>query len=156
MRSLLGAVLGLAACSPGGVVDVADRSHDVVSPRGSVDPPQGYEYVVKKPHGTLALAEARGLDPEVARRACDRLADQMDACLAGLDNKGALHAGAARVVAAVDGAGRVGPPLVRVSAGGDAKAAALLCLVAPIRGIAFPVAGDAGARGLAVEAAWPP
>lgn len=155
MKRLL-VVVGLAACSPGGVVDVADRSPDIVRPRGSGDGPEGYEYVVKKPHGTLALAEARGLDPAVARRACDSLAEGMEACLAGLEKKGPLPAGAVRIVAAVDGAGAVGPPIVRVSAGGDAKVAALLCLVAPARRLVFPVAGDAGARGLAVEAAWPP
>ena len=145
----------LCACSPGGAVDVADRSHDVVRPPGSADPPEGYEYVIKKPHGTLALAEGRGLDRDVARRASERLAEGMERCLASLEKGAPIVPGAVRVVAPIDAAGAVGQPLVKVSAGGDAAATALLCLVAPVKMMAFPTGGDAGARGIAFEATWP-
>lgn len=148
--------LALVACSPGGAVDVADRSHDVVRPAGSDTPSEGYEYVVKKPHAVLALAEARGVERENARRASERLADALEACLAKLEQQRPLTPGAVRIVAPIDVGGAVGQPLVRVSSGGDAATVALLCVVAPLRMQLFPAGIDAGSRGMAFEIAWPP
>jgi hypothetical protein len=141
------------SCSPSGPRDASDpHAHDVVTH----EIPEGYEYVVKKPHGVLALAEARGIPKDSARRAMDRLATDFDACLADLERKGTLKPGAARVVVPLGAGGIAGQPLVRVSEGPDTTATTILCIVAPVKMLAFPPASptEAGAPGMAIEATW--
>lgn len=154
MRSA--AVLLVVACSPNGPRDVADpRAKETTQ----VAPPsEGYEYVVKKPHGVIALAESRGVPKESARAAMDRLANDFEACLAELAKRGQGRQGAARVVLPLDVGGAPLQPLVKVSEGSDATATTILCVVAPAKMLAFPVPTptEAGAPGLAIEASWPP
>lgn len=156
-RAALGAALGaaLSGCAPAGPRDVSDRGHDVVA-----RPDEGYEWVVRTPHGVVALAESRGVPKDAAKRAVERLAQRFDACLADLEKKAPLAPGAARVIVPVDDGGLALQPLVKVSdSGAQTTATTVLCLVAPIRQLAFPPpgpAGDAGTRGLAIEASWPP
>jgi hypothetical protein len=117
---------------------------------------QGYEYVARRPLAVVALAEARGIAPDVARSTIDRLADQLDACATEQAQRGAPTEGAARVVAPIESNGTVGVPSVRIDPGvggvGVAQSA-IVCFVAPVRLLTFPSA-DAGARGIAVEALW--
>jgi hypothetical protein len=143
-----------AAC--GGGRDVVGPSHDVVvEDKGTARAVEGYDYVAKRSFSVVALAEARGLAPEVARAAVDRIADSLDTCVTERGRKGELARGAARVVAQIGPGGAVEATSVRVDPGAGAPggAGALLCLVAPIRLLGFPPA-DAGARGFAIEALW--
>jgi len=136
------------------------ESRDVVvtsaGPAGSAGGPagdQGYDYVARRPLAVVALAEARGLDPVVARAAIDRLADALDTCATEEGRKGTLVNGAARVVAQIDGDGRVAGTSVRIDPGTGVAQNAVVCLVAPAKMLAFPPS-DAGARGIAIEALW--
>jgi hypothetical protein len=113
----------------------------------------GYEYVAKRPLAVVALAEARGIPPDVARLAVDQIADSLDVCTTEQGSGGTVPRGAARVIAQVGQSGAVEATSVHIDPGAGVPAAALLCLVAPIRQLAFPAA-DAGARGLAIEALW--
>jgi hypothetical protein len=114
---------------------------------------QGYEYIAKRPLATVALAEARGIDPDVAKAAIDRLADALDTCATEEGRRGTLVTGAARVVAQVDGNGSVAGTSLRVDPGQGVLENAAVCLVAPVKLLAFP-ASDGGARGMAIEAIW--
>jgi hypothetical protein len=155
--------LGLA-CGSGGARDTVPESHDVRVPYPSAQAAAaggapGYEYVARRPLALVALAEARGIAPEVAREAVDRLADALDACAteavqaAARGKSGAHTEGAARVVAPVEESGRVGAPSVRIDPGEGVAESAIVCLVAPVRLLVFPPV-EAGARGIAVEALW--
>lgn len=115
--------------------------------------PQGYEYVARRATAVVGLAEARGLDPRIARAAVDRLADALDACAAGERRKGEPGQGAARVVAQIEPGGAVGGTTLRAEPGEGVAREAALCLVAPVRLLTFPPA-DSGSRGLALEALW--
>jgi hypothetical protein len=118
-------------------------------------PVEGYEYVARRKLGTVALAEGRGLPKEVAGRAVDALADRLQACAADLAKSGQLVRGATRVVAAIEPDGTVNGLNVKVSQGKAAAANAILCVISPLRALTFPVQdGDAGARGIAIEATW--
>ncbi len=145
----------LAACAggPGEAHDAVPESRDVVvnnpGPAGEL----GYDYVARRPLAVVALAEARGLDPVVARAAIDRLADALDTCATEEGRRGTLVNGAARVVAQIDGDGRVSGTSVRIDPGAGVAPNAVVCLVAPAKMLAFPPA-DAGARGIAIEALW--
>ena len=144
------------SCAGGPARDSIPQSRDVrVLDAGLSSPPssQGYEYVAKRPLAMVALAEARGISPEVAREAIDRIADALDACATDQQRQGAAAEGAARVVAAVEPDGSVGPPTVRVDPGEGVARSAIVCFVAPVRLLRFPPV-DAGARGIAVEALW--
>jgi hypothetical protein len=146
------AVPVLAAC-PGDTRDVATggTEHTVVDAGGPVE---AYEHVAKRAHAMVGLAEARGLDKGAAKQAVELLADRLEGCVAQERARGPVPAGAVRVVAYVDAAGAVGPPKV-TSSGGDAGRIALLCVAAPLRLLAIPPVGDAGATpGLAIEASW--
>jgi hypothetical protein len=101
----------------------------------------------------VALAEARGIAPEVAHRAVDQLADALDTCVTLRGRAGGHVDGAARIVAAIDDDGSVGRPNVRLDPGNGVAESAIVCLVAPVRLLVFP-ATDAGARGIAIEALW--
>ncbi len=154
----LAGVLWLCACAGGEGRDTVPESHDVVVTAGSAGAggragDQGYDYVARRPLAVVALAEARGLDPVVARAAIDRLADALDTCATEEGHKGTLVNGAARVVAQIDGDGRVAGTSVRFDPGAGVAQNAVVCLVAPAKMLAFPPA-DAGARGIAIEALW--
>lgn len=114
---------------------------------------QGYDYVARRALGVVALAEARGIDPAVARAAVDRLADALDACVTEQGREGPPVEGAARIVARVESDGTVSAANLRVDPGAGTAATAALCLIAPLRQLSFGAA-DAGARGLAIEALW--
>jgi hypothetical protein len=146
---------GLAAFACGGGTgrDVVPETHDTRGPAGPVQDPQGYEYVARRPLALVALAEARGIAPAVARSAVDQLADALDTCVTLRGRSGGHVDGAARVVAAIDDSGSVMSPKVRIDPGEGVAASAVVCLVAPVRLLTFPAA-DAGARGIAVEALW--
>jgi hypothetical protein len=156
------AALGLVAC--GACAAVGGDGHDVGPPsptwhdvRVAESPrdagAQGYEYVAKRPLGVVALAEARGIDPDVAKAVVDRLADALDTCATEQGRKGALVNGAARVAVQIDDSGNITGTNVRVDPGAGVAENAVLCFVAPVKMLTFPPA-DAGARGFAVEALW--
>ena len=152
------AAVALVACASagGGGRDVVPESHDVqVTDAGPAASTQGYDYYAKRPLGTVALAEARGIDQDVARAAIDRVADALDACAAEQGRRGALTNGAARVVAQIDERGLVAGTNVKIDPGPGVVTTAVACFVAPIKMLVFPPT-DAGAvqRGIAVEAIW--
>jgi len=144
----------LSCAAPAGR-DTVPSSRDVVAADagGPSRSAEGYEYVARRPLGVVALAEARGIEPAVARAAIDHLADAVDACAEDERRKGTPVEGAARVVAQIDGDGRVAGATVRVDPGPGVAQSAVLCLVAPARLMTFPPA-DGGMRGLAIEALW--
>lgn len=114
----------------------------------------GYEYVARRPHGVIALAEARHVNHEAARAIVERLADELERCASGLEAEGLLVRGAARVVAIADPSGA--PALnVRVAPGDDVAHNALLCIVSPVRATSLPSDGR-GTPGIAIEATWGP
>jgi hypothetical protein len=135
--------------------DVVPESRDirVLDAGAATESAQGYEYVTRRPLALVALAEARGIEPEVARQAVERLADALDACVTDQARKGIVVHGAARIVVPIDGNGTVGAPNVRIDPGSGVAESAVVCLVAPARLLAFPPV-DAGARGMAIEALW--
>jgi hypothetical protein len=136
--------------------DAVPESRDVRVGGTDTQQSQGYEYVARRPLGVVALAEARGIDTAIAHAAIDRLADALDACATEEGRKGTLADGAARVIAQVDASGAIAAARVTQIDPGDAVARnAVVCLLAPVKLLAFPpAAGDAGARGLAIEALW--
>jgi len=152
----------------GGGRDVVAESRDVrgVDPGGAPDAApskDAYEYVARRPLGTVGLAEGRGLPRDVAQRATDSVADAMQRCAGDLAARGKLVAGAARVVALIGPDGNLGGLQVKVAPGADVTANAILCFIAPVKSLTFPTLDrDAGAaaraaqRGLALEAAWGP
>jgi hypothetical protein len=146
---------GTLSCTPSGVRDVVPESHDIrVVDAGPVsEDTRGYEYIARRPLALVALAEARGIAPEVARAAVDRLADALDACITERAQKNSHLEGAARVVAPVEQRGTVGAPSVRIDPGEGVAESAVVCLVAPVRLLTFPPV-DAGVRGIAIEALW--
>ena len=135
--------------------DVVPHSHDVVvrGDDGTKPGAQGYEYVAKRPLAVVALAEARGLEVQLAHAAVDRLADALDTCATEQGRKGALVDGAARVAVQIDGDGNIAGTNVRFDPGPGVAENAALCFVAPVKMLTFPPT-DAGARGFAVEALW--
>jgi hypothetical protein len=129
-------------------------SHDVqVRGDGTNQSAQGYDYVAKRPLAVVALAEARGLDPAVARAAVDRLADSLDTCATEQGRQGRLVDGAARIAVQIDDVGNIAGSTVKIDPGPGVAENAALCFVAPVKMLTFPPA-DAGARGFAVEAIW--
>jgi hypothetical protein len=128
------------------------QSHDV-QVKGTDGTSQGYDYVARRPLGVVGLAEARGLEPQLAKAIVDRLADELDACATDQGSKGTLVDGAARVAVQIDGDGNIVGTNVRFDPGPGVAENAVLCFVAPVKRLTFPPA-DAGARGFAVEALW--
>ncbi len=156
-RSIAVAALGTACARSGGAAgfDAVPASRDVrvtSAPRQG-ESNAGYAYVARRPLAVVALAEARGIDPEVARAAIDHLADALDACATEEGRKGALADGAARLIAQIDADGSVAATGVHVDPGPGAAHNAVLCFVAPARLLAFP-RGDGSARSVAIEAMW--
>ncbi len=149
--------VALAACSPS-PRDVVPDSRDVrIQPGSDAGAnPEAYVYVARRPHGVVALAEARHMSDVDAKEIVDRLANDLEECSQRLLAQGTLVEGAARIVAV---AGPNGTPALNVRlAPGDAVAQnALLCLVAPVRAITFPRATTSNATpGMAIEATWGP
>lgn len=146
--------LALVGCAPSGPKDVTEQRHDVVTQQ----PEPGYEYVIKVPHGVVAVAESRGLGKDDVKAAVGHVAKTFDACLVDFKN---LQPGAARIIVPVDDGGLVtAEPLVKLSDDNpQTKLAAVLCLVTPAKRMSFPAPGaasaDAGTRGIAIEATWP-
>lgn len=142
------------ACSPS-PRDVVPESRDVRAASDSKDPSETYVYVARRPHGVVALAEARHLPDDDARRIVDHIADDLERCAIGLEAQHLLVQGAARVVAV---AGADGTPALNVRlAPGDAVAQnALLCILAPVRATPLPPPTKEGAPGIAIEATWSP
>jgi hypothetical protein len=146
--------LAAAACAGTGGRDVVPESRDVIATTAApAQGGQGYEYVARRPLAVVALAEARGLESITARAAVDRLADRLDACITDKAREGGPVEGAARVIAQIDASGAVSATQVRVDPGTSSASNAVVCLVAPMKLLAFPPA-DAEGRGIAIEALW--
>ena len=139
--------------------DVLPESKDV---RGEVRPQElgtegGYEHVTRRPLGTVALAEARGIPKELGRAATEKIADALQSCAADLLKQGRLVKGAARVIVRVSAEGNLGGMNVTIAPGAAVAANAILCFIAPIKALSLPPSErDAGDRALALEAAWEP
>ena len=147
-------ILSCAIFSCGGGRDVVPETHDV---RGDQKPTtqDGYDYLARRSLGTVGLAEARGISADVAARAIDRVADSLDACEKDLRAQNRFVGGAIRIVALIDDRGAVEGVNVKLSDDKGAAANAILCVVAPVRLLTFPPNdGDAGQRGIAIEASW--
>lgn len=158
MRFVAVAAIALTGCASagGGGRDVVPESHDVqVADAGPTGSTQGYDYVAKRPLAIVGLAEARGIDPEVARAAVDRIADALDACAKEQGRRGALTSGAARVVAQIDDRGIVSGTNVKIDPGPGVVTTAVACFVAPTKMLVFPpIEAGIAERGIAVEALW--
>ena len=156
---VLSAALVLCSANAcGGGRDVVPETHDVHGVEKPADNNGGYDYVAKRSLATVALAEARGIPKDVAAKAIDVVADQMDGCEKDQQAAGKLVPGAVRIVALVDDRGTIGGLNISKLSQKEAAGSAILCLIAPIRLLVFPPAPeDAGAgqeRGIAVEATW--
>ncbi|HVJ88652.1 MAG TPA: hypothetical protein VM580_02545 [Labilithrix sp.] len=142
-----------ASCAPS-PRDVVPESRDV---RGIFDAGGGdaYVYVARRPHGVVALAEARHMKEEDARALVDRLADDLERCSSTLESQGLLVEGAARIVAV---AGPDGTPAlnVRLSPGNEVAHNALVCIVAPVRAAMLPPPTANATPGIAIESTWGP
>jgi hypothetical protein len=154
-RALLAALV-VVGCA-GGPKDTLDPSHEVHVGDAGAGQAEGYAYVVRRPLVALALAEARNIGDEEARRALDRAADGAASCFRRFSREGKLSSGAARIILPVDDGGVVGQPLVTFSAAQGAAVQGMLCVVATLRMDGFsPTAPGGPQRALAVEAAWGP
>lgn len=155
MRRFALAPLLVLACSPSGPRDVAGEQKDVRVQAGVDAGPsaaasnEAYAYVARRPHGVVALAEARQMSEEESHAIIDKLANDLESCAARLDAEHTLVEGAARIVALAQPSG---PPAlnVKLAPGGDVAQNALMCLVAPIRALPFTKGG------LAIEYTWGP
>jgi hypothetical protein len=147
-------LLALPSCGAA-ARDVVPASHDTVVDGGAAQPSAdtGYEYVARRPLAVVALAEARGIAPELARALINRLADALDTCVTERGRTGAPVQGAARIIAQVAPSGAVQAASVSVDPTPGTAQTALLCLVSPANAISLSPS-NAGARGLAIEALW--
>jgi hypothetical protein len=151
LRKLIVAAF-VVACSPSGPRDVAGEQKDVRVQAGAVDAGpsnEAYAYVARRPHGVVALAEARQMTDEESHAIIEKLANDLESCAARLEAEHTLVEGAARIVALAQPSG---PPAmnVKLAPGGDVAQNALMCLVAPIRALPFTKGG------LAIEYTWGP
>lgn len=151
MRRIALAVVLVVACSPSGPKDVAGENKDVrVQPSADAGTPSdAYAYVARRPHGVVALAEARQMSDDEAHAIIDKLASDLESCATRLESERTLVEGAARIIAVAQPSG---PPAlnVKLAPGGDVAQNALMCLVAPIRSL--PITKGA----LAIEYTWGP
>ena len=116
---------------------------------------ESYLYVARRPHGVVALADARHMEEAFTRSLVEQLADELERCSASLESQGQLVEGAARV-AVVSGPQGTPALAVRLSPGDDVAHNALLCFIAPIRAKRLPPRGPTTTPGLALEATWGP
>lgn len=141
----------LVACSPSGPRDVAGEQKDIrVQNAPDAGPANdAYAYVARRPHGVVALAEARQMSEEESHAIIEKLANDLETCASRLEGEGTLALGAARIIVLAQPSG---PPAlnVKLAPGGDVAQNALMCLVAPIR--ALPLTKG----GLAIEYTWGP
>jgi hypothetical protein len=154
MKGLVVALV-LAGCA-GQSRDVVPETHETrgAQAEAAAATPEGYVYVAKRRHGLVALADSRGIADSDARQLVDHLADELEVCAARLEREGKLaDDGAGRVVAAVDPDGAIRGVNIKAAPGAQVASNLLVCVVAPLRLASFSAA-DAGARGLAIEAAW--
>jgi hypothetical protein len=157
--SLLISLFSLVSCAGAaggeGGETIATRDVRVTNAGGAAQgqSTQGYDYVARRALSVVGLAEARGIDAQVARAAVERLADALDTCVTDQGHQGRPVDGAARVVAQIEADGSVSGASLRVDPGEGVAATAALCLVAPLKQLSFG-ASDAGPRGLAIEALW--
>jgi hypothetical protein len=155
-----GSLVALALCAMS-CAAAGGEGHDIVPPSrdvvvtnaDSANAAQGYEYVARRPLGVVALAEARGIDPQMARALVDRVADALDTCASEEGRKGTLVDGAARLAVQIDESGNIAGSTLRFDPGPGVAENAALCFVAPVKLLTFPPT-DAGTRGFAVEALW--
>ncbi len=137
------------------------RAGSTASSQGPGTPPpkktplEGYVHVARREHVSIGLAEAREIDPEEANRVVDRLTERFEACAVKLEAEGQLAAGAGRLVVLLDEKGHVTGTDAKLAPGSEVAGAALLCLLAPARALAYPP-GKGSRRGFAVEAVWEP
>lgn len=156
----------LAACGPRHVEDVVPGTKDVRVDGPKALGPDDYVHVARRPLGTVALAEARGMAPELGVAVTEHLADALDACVTELGRGGKLVAGAARLVALVGDDGAVSGVRLTTAPGDAVRANALLCVASPAKLLTFPprvgaqdggtpaATGTEGTRGFAVEVTW--
>ena len=148
---------GLAlGCPPGR--DVVPESRDV---RGAAAPDasvrtDGYVYVARRPHGAVGLVGAHYMKDDDARRIIDHVADDLETCARGLEERGGLVEGAVQLVAITGPHGNAEVTDIRFAPGGPVAANALACIVAPLRASPFPAGTDAGLPAVAIEATWAP
>jgi len=150
--------LFVAACASSSPKDVVPESRDVRGEREPAKAHQGdaYEYVAKRPHGMIAIAESRGMAKTDAVAAVDELADRFEACAVALESQGLLVEGAARVVAEQDATWSAPAASMKTAPGGAVAQNTLLCIVAPLRASRLPAENAKRRAGLALEAAWQP
>ena len=147
--------LFLSACAGGQGRDVIPESHDVEARRTDAGGESGYEYIARRPLGVVAVAESRGLPPDVVHGVADRLADALDICATRLASEGRLVPAAARVAAHIDRSGAPENLALTLTPGPGPTANALLCFVSPFKLVRFPSADvDPATRGIALEATW--
>lgn len=165
----LATAVACGGCGPGGrdvVVREADPAGGPTAPSpagpdgGGGGTKEAYEHVARRPHVVLALAEARGVPAADARAFTESLAASFERCADDEAARGALVAGAARLVVVGGRAGGVAAHKLVVAPGADVAAVALVCLVAPARSLPLPRASARAAAegradvGLAFEASW--
>ena len=129
----------------------ASASPDAAAPANTSR--EGYVYVARRLHVTVGLAEAREMDATETNRVIDSLAESFETCAAKLDAEKKLGPGAGRLIVLVDEKGHVTATDAKLAPGSEVAEAALLCLVAPARALAYPP-GKGSRRGMAVEAMW--
>lgn len=116
----------------------------------------GYARVARRPHGVVALADARQLTDDDAQRLVDRVADDLERCSAQLEREGALVDGAARIAAQIGPRGTPEGFDVRVAPGGAVAANALLCVIAPIRALTLSAPPGGTTPTFTLDATWAP
>lgn len=156
MRAVSSLSLLVVACSPGVDTRPPDNAGDirVVDASAPKTGPRDYDYVTERPLAVVALAEARGMSPELAHAAIDRVADALDVCATEQASAGKLVDGASRVIAIVAPDGSIAGVNVTFSEGDGVARNGVLCFVAPIKSLTFPPTTSTAQRGLAVEAVW--
>ncbi len=146
--------LAFAGCT-GGPKDALDPTHHDVRTDDAGASNDGYAYIARRAFVALALAEARNIPDDEAKRILDRAADSAQGCFQKYAREGTLTQGAVRVIVPVDDGGIVGQPLIKFSASQGAAVQGMLCVVASLRMAGFsPTAPGGPQRALAIEAAW--
>lgn len=155
-RAVVAVSLALCGCTPS-PRDVVPESRDVREQQApEAKHPDAYEYVTKRAHGSIAVAESRGIAKDEARAVADDLADRFEQCAAGLEAQGLLVEGAARVIVEQEAGWSAPAASLRLAPGGAVAQNALLCLVAPLRAARLNPEKPNVRAGMAIEAVWQP